>query len=60
MDPSMIWHFHKIEKTLYKVVGNTMVWNVLEIIEIDNIFTIKHFKLKDFQDVFLNPIYNLN
>jgi len=56
----MIWHFHKIEKTLYKVVGNTMVWNVLEIIEIDNIFTIKHFKLKDFQDVFLNPIYNLN
>jgi len=33
----MIWDFHKIKKTLYKVVGNTMVWNVLEIIEIDNI-----------------------
>jgi len=59
MDPSMIWHFHKIKKTLYKFVGNAMVWNVLEIIEIDNILP-SNFKLKDFQDVFLNPIYNLN
>jgi hypothetical protein len=29
--------FSSNKKYLYKVVGNTMVWNVLEIIEINNI-----------------------
>jgi hypothetical protein len=29
--------FSSYKKYLYKVVGNTMVWNVLEIIKTDNI-----------------------
>ncbi len=36
MDPSMMWCFHQVNKSWYNIVGNTMAWNVLEIVRIDN------------------------
>jgi hypothetical protein len=48
MDPSMMWHFHQVNKSWYNIVGNTMAWNVLGIVKIDNTSyheTIKAYKL---------------
>jgi hypothetical protein len=37
-DPSMMWHLRQVNKSWYNVVGNTMAWNALEIVRIDNAF----------------------
>jgi hypothetical protein len=36
MDPSTMWCFHRVNKSWYNIVGNTMAWSVLEIVRIDN------------------------
>ncbi len=37
MDMSMLWHFHRINKVWFKVVGKTSTWKTLEIVKFNNV-----------------------
>ncbi len=49
MTPLMLWRLHQMNKGGFRVVGNNVSWNALEIIKIDhkcNFNTIKNMDLK--------------
>jgi hypothetical protein len=36
VDPSMMWHLHQVNKTWHNMFYNTLTWNALKIVKVDN------------------------